>query len=203
MRPVFSPWVKKIPRRRAWQPTPVFLPEKSPWTEEPRWQSMGSQRVRHGWETKHAWTAACQAPLSMGFSRQEYWSGLPCPPPGYLPDPGIKPASLMSPALAGEFFTTSATWEALWITLIYFWMSNPPCRPGINLCSWWIVLFIPCWIQLIDIILRTFASLFMRDVGLWFPFLVVSLSDFGMRQMPVSENELGRISSSSILWKRL
>ena len=48
----------------------------------------------------------------MGFSRQEYWSGLPCPPPGALPDPGIKPAPLMSPALAGEFFTTSAPWEA-------------------------------------------------------------------------------------------
>ena len=47
----------------------------------------------------------------MGFSRQEYWGGLPCPPPGDLPDPGIKPESLMSPALAGGFFTTSATWE--------------------------------------------------------------------------------------------
>ena len=44
-----------------------------------------------------------QAPLSMGFPRQEYWSGLPCPPPGDLPDPGIEPAS---PALAGRFFTT-------------------------------------------------------------------------------------------------
>ena len=44
---------------------------------------------------------ARQAPLSMGFFRQEYWSGLPCPPPGDLPDPGIEPASLMSPALAG------------------------------------------------------------------------------------------------------
>ena len=54
----------------------------------------------------------CQAPLSMRFSRQEYWSGLPCPPPGDLPDPGIKPTSLMSPALAGGFFTTSTTWEA-------------------------------------------------------------------------------------------
>ena len=54
----------------------------------------------------------CQAPLSMGFSRQEYWSGLPRPPPGDLPDPGIKPVSLMSPALAGGFFTTSAIWEA-------------------------------------------------------------------------------------------
>ena len=57
------------------------------------------------------WTVAHQAPLSMGFSRQEYWSGLPCPPPGYLYDPGIKPASFMSPALAGGFFTTSTTWE--------------------------------------------------------------------------------------------
>ena len=43
-----------------------------------------------------------------GFSRQEYWSGLPLPPPGDLPDPGIEPKSLMSPALAGRFFTTSA-----------------------------------------------------------------------------------------------
>ena len=58
------------------------------------------------------WTIACQAPLSMGFSRQEYWSGWPCPPPGDLPDPGIKPMSLTSSALAGEFLTTSATWEA-------------------------------------------------------------------------------------------
>ena len=45
------------------------------------------------------WTVALGAPLSLGFSRQEYWSGLPCPPPGDLPDPGIKPASLVSPAL--------------------------------------------------------------------------------------------------------
>ena len=48
-------------------------------------------------------TVACQAPLSMGFSRQEYWSGLPFPPPGDLPDPRIDP---VSPALAGRFFTT-------------------------------------------------------------------------------------------------
>ena len=55
------------------------------------------------------WTVAHQAPLSVGFSRQECWSGMPCPPPGDLPDPGIEPAS---PALAGRFFTSSATWEA-------------------------------------------------------------------------------------------
>ena len=58
------------------------------------------------------WTMAHQAPLSMGFSRQEYWSGLPCAPPKDLPDPGIKPAYLMSPALTGRFFTTSTTWDA-------------------------------------------------------------------------------------------
>ena len=58
------------------------------------------------------WTVAHQAPLSVGFSRQEYWSGLLCPPPGHLPNPGIEPTSLMSPALADWFFTTSTTWEA-------------------------------------------------------------------------------------------
>ena len=51
------------------------------------------------------WTVAHQAPLSMGFPRQEYWSRLPVPPPGDLPHPGIKPASHMSPALACGFFT--------------------------------------------------------------------------------------------------
>ena len=55
------------------------------------------------------WTAACQAPLPMGFSRQEDWSGLPCPPPGDLPDPGIESASVMSPALARGFFTPRVT----------------------------------------------------------------------------------------------
>ena len=90
--------------------------------------SMGSHRVGHDWSDLAAaaaayadylihvhvanpWTIACQAPLSMGFSKQEYWSWLPCPPPGDLPEPGIKPGSLTSPASAG-FFITSSTWEA-------------------------------------------------------------------------------------------
>ena len=59
------------------------------------------------------WTVTCQVPLSMGFSRQDYWSGLPFPSPGDLPDPGIKPVSLTSPALTNRFFTIGATWEAL------------------------------------------------------------------------------------------
>ena len=62
------------------------------------------------------WAVARQAPLSKGFSRQEYWRVLPCPLPRDLPDPGIKP---MSPALAGRFFTTSTTWEATYIYLKY------------------------------------------------------------------------------------
>ena len=63
------------------------------------------------------WTIAHQAPLSMRFSRQEYWSGLPFPPPGDLPDAGVEPTSLMSPARAGGFFTTNTTWEVQYILM--------------------------------------------------------------------------------------
>ena len=58
------------------------------------------------------WTVAPQAPLSMGFPRQEHWSGLPFPSPGDLPNPGLEPTFLTSPSLAGGFFPASATWEA-------------------------------------------------------------------------------------------
>jgi len=64
------------------------------------------------------WTVACQAPLAIEFSRQEYCSGLPCPSPEDLPNPGVKPRCLTSPALAGLFFTTDATWEAPYCKLI-------------------------------------------------------------------------------------
>ena len=63
----------------------------------------------HVWLFATPCTIVCQALLSMEFSGQEYWSGLPCPPLGDLPDPGIEPTSFMSPALAGRFFTTSTT----------------------------------------------------------------------------------------------
>ena len=71
------------------------------------------------------WTVAHQVPLSMGFSRQEYWSGLPCPPAGDLSNPGIKPMSFMSPALAGRFFATSSTWEA-WPALHFYGIPRNP-----------------------------------------------------------------------------
>ena len=85
------------------------------------------------------WTAACQAPLSMGFSRQEYWSGLPCPPPGDLPNPGIEPRSpvLQTDCLPSEppgkpmntgvdslfhFLGTVSTQESNWGLLQYRWI---------------------------------------------------------------------------------
>ena len=74
-------------------------------------------RVSHVWFFATLWTTACQDPLPMRFSRQEYWSGLLCPPPGDLPDPRIKPMSLTSLALADGLFSPSTTWEALILQL--------------------------------------------------------------------------------------
>ena len=62
------------------------------------------------------WTIAHKLPLSSGFSRHEYWGAFPCPPPEYLPDPGMETTSPVSPALGGGVFTTSTTWEALLLT---------------------------------------------------------------------------------------
>ena len=166
-RPGFDPWAWKIPWRRKWQSTPVFLPGKSHGQRGLAGYSLWGCRVGHDLATKpptnttesviHVYTSnpflrfysyigiteywvefpvlysrsllafysymccechaklfqscptlwdpmnvACQAPLSMGFSRQEYWSGLPCPPSGALPGPGIKPRLLRSPAQAGS-----------------------------------------------------------------------------------------------------
>ena len=67
----------------------------------------------HVWLFVMLWTVACQAPLSMGFSRQEYWSRVSCSPSEDLPDQGIESVYLKSPALTGGFLTTSSTWEAL------------------------------------------------------------------------------------------
>ena len=97
-----------------------------PWAEEPGGlQSKGLQRVGHDRVNEQQrgclgaqvlshvrhfavlWTVARQAPLLMGFPRQECWSGLPLPTPGDLPDPGIKHTSPVSPALPGRFFTTA------------------------------------------------------------------------------------------------
>ena len=67
----------------------------------------------HVWLFVTLWSVACQASLSMGFSRHGYWSGLPCPPSGDLPASGIN-LRLLSPALAGRFFITSTTWASVY-----------------------------------------------------------------------------------------
>ena len=77
------------------------------------WVSCIADRRFTVWATREAQS------LSIGFSKQKYWSGLPCPPPGDLTDPWMEPASLMSPALSGGFFTTSATWEASYPRISY------------------------------------------------------------------------------------
>ena len=73
------------------------------------------------------WSVTCWAPLSMGFFRQEYWRGLPCPPPGNLPDPGAEPTSPVSPALQADYFIT-----------------EPPGKPSASVLS----KSIQCWFPL-------------------------------------------------------
>ena len=72
------------------------------------------------------WTVACQAPLSMGLFRQEYWSGLPFPPPGGLPDTEVEPASSVPPALKGGFFTTEPSGKPIiqYLSLTYLTEHN-------------------------------------------------------------------------------
>ena len=71
-----------------------------------------AQSLSHVWHFVTLWTVSHQPPLPMEFSREEYWTGLPFPSLGNLPNPGSKPTSLLSPTIVGIFFTTSATWEA-------------------------------------------------------------------------------------------
>ena len=78
---------------------------------------LSAQSLRHAQVFEILWTMAFQVPLSTGFSRQEYWSGLPYPPPGNLPNPGIKPVSLMSLVLAGGFLTTGSPGKSLFHAL--------------------------------------------------------------------------------------
>ena len=78
----------------------------------PYWHTLLLSRFSCVWLFVTPWNAACQAPLSTGFPRQEYWIGLPFPPPRDLPDPGIESMSPASPALAGNFLNHWATWKA-------------------------------------------------------------------------------------------
>ena len=97
------------------------------------------------WLFATPWTAAHQASPPMGFSRQEYWSGLAFPSPRDLPDPGIKPTSLMPPALAGRFFTTSTTWEVIVTVPIYIPINSVGGFPSLHTLSSIYCLWISWW----------------------------------------------------------
>ena len=135
----------RSPGEGKWLTTPIFLPEEfhgqrslagySQWGHKELDMTAATEQAQTAPQNRmcvHAqslqscptsWTVAHQAPLSMGFSRQEYWSGLPCLPPDDLPDPRIQ---MGSHALAGRFFTTSATWEALQKRILWY-KSNKIC----------------------------------------------------------------------------
>ena len=83
----------------------------------------------HVWLFVTPWTVACRTPLSMGFSRQEYWSGLPFPPLGDLPGPGIKPASSVPPASISWFFTTEPSGKP---KILH---SRSPITPNLESCQ--------------------------------------------------------------------
>jgi len=107
------------------------------------------------WLSVILWTVAHQVPLSMRFSMQEYWSGWQCPSPGDLSDPVIEPTSLTYPALAGGFFTISATWEAhLWsVQFSHSVVSNSAipwtaaCQASLSITNSWSLLKLVHWVS--------------------------------------------------------
>ena len=117
-------------------------------------------RFSRVWLFEILWTIAHQASLSMGFSRQEYCSQLPCPPLGDLPDPGLEPASLTSPALAGGFFTTSTT--SMYLNTSNSWVLPRPSgqKASGDILIWKCLFSIypsfsfpcSCWLTLTDVL---------------------------------------------------
>ena len=105
------------------------------------------------------WSIVCQAFLSMGLSRQEYWSGLPFPPPGNLPNTGIEPTSLVSPTLAGEFFNTDPPGKHVWKT------------EHLQLTLWWTVIWEKIISWLCMIILVGLEQMALHEVYSQFRFL--------------------------------
>ena len=99
------------------------------------------------WVCATLWTATHQAPLSMGFSRQEHWSGLPCPPPGDLPDPWVEPGSLTTPPLVSGFFTTSATCQII----TFYTLNNLHFCQLWNVCDPWMKALAGIFVYLVPV----------------------------------------------------
>ena len=121
MRTTYSSLQHQARKARTW-----FCKEKQAILETHFMYVCLLSRFSHVWLFETPWIAAHEGPLSMGFSKQEYWSGLPCPPPGDPPSAGFKPVSLTAPALAGGvgggrcIFTAKATWEAHFYVSVQF-----------------------------------------------------------------------------------
>ena len=99
------------------------------------------------WVCATLWTATHQAPLSMGFSRQEHWSGLPYPPPGDLPDPWVEPGSLTTPPLISGFFTTSATCQII----AFYTLNNLHFCQLWNVCDPWMKALAGIFVYLVPV----------------------------------------------------
>ena len=97
-------WAASVDHSQASGPSTKFIPSLKSWTY---FHIVKVKSLSHVQLFATLWTVAYQVPLSMGFSRQEYWSGLPFPSPGDLPNPGIKPTSPESPTLADRFSTNA------------------------------------------------------------------------------------------------
>ena len=141
------------------------------------------------WLSVTLWTIACQTPLSMGLSRQGYWSGLPYPSPRDLPDPGIELTSLMSPALAGGFFTTSTTWEyscSTWQILAQ------PELPWLDLWGEWCV---PSYSWLSG---EVISQLFAGTTNCWHLVVILPLSRAGWLPGFVP----GQVRSGAFWWEK-
>ena len=110
------------------------------------------------------WTVAHQAPLSMGFSRQEYWSGLPFPPPEDLPDPGIKPASL---ELAGRFFITELKGRPILLIQYVKKINNSTCNQFFTLLIKILLLFVLNFWSLVNILCLWHLSLLLATLKIW------------------------------------
>ena len=145
-------------------------------------------RFSHIWVFVTVWTGAHQATLSMGYFRQEYWSGLPCPPPGGLSNPGRQPMSLECPALESGFFTTSTTWEAYqqdWGYVILFrrWTKN-------------------CSAQTAGKMTIRFNVVMVRYRNLWAQASKVPNKFSGLQVYQREDKKLGRNAWTTIEWPR-
>ena len=127
----------------------------------------------HVWLCVTLWTVACQAPVYMGFTRQEYCSGLPFPTPGDLPDPRIKP---MSPAFGGMFFNNSATQEAPFLMDKPFYFEDIMCAKFLQLDVIWVVLRLLSIMSSSNLNATFFKKLFLKETNSLPNILYISFS---------------------------